>query len=89
MAAGLPVVATDVGDIAAMVAPDNRRFIVPPQDEAGFVDALTALLASPDRRHALGAANRERVGDAFSVDRMVAAYDAVFSDDRSRGPPIA
>jgi L-malate glycosyltransferase len=89
MAAGLPVVATDVGDIAAMVAPDNRRFIVPQQDGAGFVARLAELLASPDRRHALGAANRERVGDAFTLDRMVAAYDAVFSDDRSRGPRIA
>lgn len=83
MAAGLPVVATDVGDIAAMVAPGNRRFVVPAQDEAGFVAGLTELLASPDRRHALGAANRERIRVEFALDRMVAAYDALFSDDRS------
>src|SRR3546814_8283834 len=34
MAAGLPVASTDVGDVAAMVAPENRPFIVP--DEAAL-----------------------------------------------------
>jgi glycosyltransferase involved in cell wall biosynthesis len=37
MAAGLPIVATDVGDVAAMVATENRAFVVPEPDGAAFV----------------------------------------------------
>ena len=46
MAAGLPVVATDVGDVCAMVAPENRRYVVPVDDEA----ALRRRARPPDRQ---------------------------------------
>src|SRR5205085_9996265 len=36
MAAGLPVVATAVGDVPGIVAEDNKPLIVAPDDEAGF-----------------------------------------------------
>src|SRR3546814_5448187 len=58
MAAGLPVASTDVGDVAAMVAPENRPFIVP--DEAALSAALGTLAGDPDLRPRLGEANRHR-----------------------------
>lgn len=80
MAAGLPVVATDVGDVAAMVAAENRRLVVPVQEEARLAAGLGELLMNADRRHSLGAANRAQIRAAFTLDRMVAAYDVLFSD---------
>jgi glycosyltransferase involved in cell wall biosynthesis len=62
MAAGLPAVATAVGDIPDMVSADNRPLIVGPEDEAAFSAALDALAERQDLRHAIGLANREEGG---------------------------
>jgi L-malate glycosyltransferase len=78
MAAGLPIVATDVGDVADMVAPENRPFVVTASDEARFSAGLARLLTDADERRRLGAANRSRVRRLFTIDKMVAAYDALF-----------
>lgn len=78
MAAGLPVVATDVGDVKAMVAGENLPFIVPWHDEAAFAGALRALLRDPASRTTLGAANRARARDDFSEQAMVERYDRLF-----------
>lgn len=76
MAAGLPVASTDVGDVAHMVAPENRPFIVP--DEAGLSAALGALAADPDLRLRLGDANRHRARRDFAEEAMVAAYATLY-----------
>jgi glycosyltransferase involved in cell wall biosynthesis len=81
MAAGLPIVATDVGDIADMVAPENRPFIVAASDEARFAAGLAQLLTDADERRRLGAANRARLRSYFTIDKMVAAYDVLFSGE--------
>jgi L-malate glycosyltransferase len=49
MAAGLPAVCTDVGDVMAMVAPPNRPFVIPAVDEVAFSAALARPSASPIR----------------------------------------
>ncbi len=78
MAAGLPVVATDVGDVCAMVAPENRRFVVAVADEPAFADALGRLIANRDLRHRLGAANRLVARAHYGEDMMIAAYRALY-----------
>jgi glycosyltransferase involved in cell wall biosynthesis len=77
MGAGLPVAATDVGDVRAMLAPENGGLVVARQ-EAALADALAALLGDPDRRAALGAANRRRAEAAFDQETMFAAWHALF-----------
>lgn len=74
MAAGLPVVSTDVGDIMAMVSDANRPFIVPLDDEAALARAIRTLADAPALRDAVGAANAARVRDRNSMAAMVAAY---------------
>jgi glycosyltransferase involved in cell wall biosynthesis len=78
MAAGLPVVATDVGDVLCMVSTLNRPFIVPPEDEQGFAQSLAALAADPDLRRTIGEANRRVAVEKFSVDAMTQAYRALY-----------
>jgi L-malate glycosyltransferase len=80
MATGLPVVATDVGDIAEMVAPGNRSFVVRASDQVGLVAALAEMLKSADRRDSLGQANQRRVCAAFALDDMIKQYDSLFSE---------
>lgn len=92
MAAGLPVVSTDVGDVCSMVSLENRRYVLPADDEAGFADALGRLIASRDIRHRLGAANRTVAWNRYGEDAMIAAYTALYEQAMSRpgalsGPP--
>ncbi len=74
MAAGLPVAATDVGDVREALAPANRGLVVPPGDEAGLAQRLRLLAESAELRRRLGAANAERARTAFDHREMVEAY---------------
>lgn len=77
MAAGLAVAATDVGDVATMLAAENRPFVVP-CDAAALAAAMAALLADPVRRQAVGAANRARAEREYDQERMFRAYALLF-----------
>lgn len=77
MASARPVAATDVGDVRAMLAEANRRFVTPP-DAAPLADALVQLIADAALRAQLGAANRARAAEAFDQASMFAAYGALF-----------
>lgn len=80
MAAGLPAVATAVGDVARMVADDNRPLIVEPGDEAAFAAALDSLAERPDLRRAIGRANRERAEAEYDEAGMVARYARLYGE---------
>lgn len=74
MAAGLPVVATNVGGAGEQVADAVTGRLVPPRDVGAMADALAELGRCADRRHQMGEAARRRVEERFSLDRMVRAY---------------
>jgi len=82
MATGLPVASVDVGDIAQMVAGDNRDFVTP-VDAAALASAIAALLADPAKRATIGAANAAKARSEFAEASMLASYDALF-----RGAPL-
>ncbi len=69
MAAGLPVVATDVGDIRLMVAASNAPFIVA-RDAAAMADALARAPAAAG----VGADNQARAGAQYDQKDMLARY---------------
>ena len=83
MLAGLPVVATAVSAIPEIVVDGETGLLVPPGDSEAVADALSALLADPQRRDALGEAGRRRVQDRFSVaemtNRTIAVYERAVS----------
>ena len=73
MAAGLPVAATDVGDVRTMLAEANRPFIVPAEDGA-LAAALRALLEDPALRRRVGRCNRCKAEEAYDQEAMFQAY---------------
>jgi glycosyltransferase involved in cell wall biosynthesis len=79
MAASRAVAAVDVGDVRSIVCEENRDFIVGRDDGAAFAGAITKLLHDPDKRRTLGIKNHERVVNAFSQERMFAAYSEIFT----------
>jgi glycosyltransferase involved in cell wall biosynthesis len=78
-AAGLPVVASDLPPLRAMVEPGRNGLLVPPEDPAALADALARLLADKPLRDRLGAANRAR-SDGLGWDRIAARTAAVLRE---------
>lgn len=78
MAAGLPVAAPDAGDIAQMVASENRPFITAVGDEAALAQALRTLADDPAMRTAIGAVNREKARKAYDEAHMIDRYRRLY-----------
>jgi glycosyltransferase involved in cell wall biosynthesis len=80
MAVGLPVLATDVGDLRLMLPPTSADTCLFGRDEEpAFTGRLAAVLMSPDECRRLGALNREKAAE-FSREAMVARYDRLLRE---------
>lgn len=79
MAAGLAVVSPEVGDVARMVAEENRPFIVPAGTDGALSDALCILAEAPVLRRNIGAANRKRARADYDEKGMIEAYRALYA----------
>jgi len=79
MAVGLPVAATDVGDVKSIVASANAPHVVPSDDENAFASSLAMLAARADLRRALGDANRARCASHFSLEQQTNAYADLYA----------
>jgi glycosyltransferase involved in cell wall biosynthesis len=77
MASGLPVAATEVGDVRAMLAAENHAQLAERSD-AGVAAALRPLLADASLRARLGAANRAKAERDYDEQAMFRAYAALF-----------
>jgi glycosyltransferase involved in cell wall biosynthesis len=77
MAASLPVATTNVGDIAAMVAAENRPFITP-LDETALATAIASLVGDPALRQRVGTANHAKAVAEFGQAGMITAWRALF-----------
>ncbi|CCG40569.1 glycosyltransferase [Magnetospirillum molischianum] len=84
MAAGKPVAATDVGDIATMVARENRSFLSARTDTA-FATVLTWLSSNAPLRAYIGAANRQRALQHYDQAGMFVAYADIFDSMTPHG----
>lgn len=73
MASGLPVVSTDVGDVLAMLPPEQARFVGP-----DLAAGIAELARDPGLRGKLGALNRKRVEERYSFEAMCAAYRGLY-----------
>jgi glycosyltransferase involved in cell wall biosynthesis len=66
MAGGLPVVATDVGDVNRAVADGQTGFVVATKSPDQLADKLRPLLTDTELRRRMGSAARSRVEELFS-----------------------
>lgn len=80
MAAGLPVVATNVGDLASVVDAGVTGTLVPPRDAPALAAALGRYVADEKLRRRHGEAGRARVAGQFGLRTMVSAYVALYDD---------
>jgi len=78
MAARLPVVASDVEGVRELLGEQAAEQTVPFGDDQALADRLVQILADRDLAEQLGAANRRRVEQQFSLDAMVEAYQRLW-----------
>ncbi|MCD6294874.1 MAG: glycosyltransferase [Deltaproteobacteria bacterium] len=74
MAAGLPVVATDVGGNREAVLDGITGWVIPPEDPRALAAKIIDLLKDPNRAEEWGRRGRERANQMFTVKKMVAAH---------------
>ncbi|MCF7731942.1 MAG: glycosyltransferase family 4 protein [Akkermansiaceae bacterium] len=78
LAAGLPVIATDVGGAPEQVIDGTTGRLVPSRDVVALSRAMVDLAGDPVRRKAMGQAGRVHITGYFSLDRMTDDYLALF-----------
>jgi glycosyltransferase involved in cell wall biosynthesis len=74
MAAGLPVVASNIPGNDELVTDGESGFLVPVGDTKMLASRINRLLDEPDLSRRFGQAGQARVRDQFSVERMVASH---------------
>jgi glycosyltransferase involved in cell wall biosynthesis len=78
MMAGLPIVATSVGDIPKVITPETG-IIVPPHEPACLADALSDLVNAPEKARMLGTGARIRALQEYSlvtwINRLASLYE--------------
>lgn len=77
MAAGLPLVVTDVGGNAEAVENGVTGYVVPPSNPVELARALQRLSSDPDRQF-IGERGRERVGTHFSMATCINGYQRLY-----------
>lgn len=87
MAAGTPVVASDIAGYAAVARGGECARLVPVGDDAALADAIVSLAGDEAERERLGGAGRERAAEfdwAGVAARMAAHYEDVIASRRVR-----
>jgi glycosyltransferase involved in cell wall biosynthesis len=79
-AAGISVVATDVGGTREVVTEGENGYLVPPGDPRALATRLIELLGDPARRAEMGNRGREKVAREFSFAQQSAGYEALFDE---------
>ena len=78
IAAGLPVVATDIPGNRDLVVPEETGYLTPPGDRADTARWVNVLLDDEELAEKMGRAGRERMKNEFSVEQMVERYAELY-----------
>jgi len=82
-----PVVASAVTGPSELVVDGVTGFLLPVGESGAWLDALRRLATDEGLRKQMGVAGRQRVVDVFSIDKCIAAVDAILT--RVLAPPSA
>jgi glycosyltransferase involved in cell wall biosynthesis len=77
---GLPVVATDVGDVGRAVVDGVTGFVVPVKSAPSLAAALEKLLSDREARRRMGAAGRLHIRVNFSSEATARAVDRLYDE---------
>lgn len=78
MACGKPLVVTSTGGLPYLLGEDGGHK-VPQEDPVALAKALVRLVTSPAEQASMGAANRRRIEELFTWERVVDGLEAVYA----------
>jgi len=85
MSCGLPVIASDIGGLPALVEPNSNGILVPPDDVKSLSEAIIKLALDTKLRNKLGSEARKFVMEKYtwnsSVDKMMSVYSKIINRD--------
>ncbi len=77
MACGLPIVSVNAMALPDLVKHEVNGYLVPPDDEAAFAEAVNHLLCEPDLRQSMGQISRE-LAISHSLDEIAGNYEHIY-----------
>ena len=80
MAAGKPVVATDVGGNPEAVQDGITGYLVPPRDPSALSTRINELVNNKEKREHMGLAGRKRVEQCFTIERCARSVELLYED---------
>ena len=78
MAAGLPIVTTEVGESRNVIGDSRIGRIVKARNPGEMADALSLLIDSQELRRQMGSRAKQRFTDNFGIEKMISRYQAVY-----------
>ena len=79
LAAGLPCIGNDDGGTSEQIVPERTGLLVSDREPATLADAIVRILTDRALAEQLGRAGREHARRSFSLNTMVARYEALFA----------
>lgn len=86
MAAGLPVIASDVGGIPEMIDQDIEGLLIVPGDVPALIAALEKLLLDVALRESMGRAAQRKVERCYAAERVLEQIDGVYREILGSAP---
>jgi glycosyltransferase involved in cell wall biosynthesis len=80
MAVGLPVVATNVGGIPAVVQDGTTGLLVAPGNSHAVAEAIERYLQDPEWTQRIGAAARGHITEKFDVSSLIQGVESVYEE---------
>ena len=88
MAAGLPIVATNVGGNAELVKDGYNGFIVEPKDIIGMRDAMLKIIEDKDLAKRMGEVNRKTAFSKYGIENTIKKYESLYVQGLERKAKI-
>ena len=86
MAAGRPVVATDVGGAREAVVHGETGYLVPSGDHEQMAGHIISLLLDQDTASSMGESGRRRVNEKFSTVKQLQSIESLYTELLGLGP---
>ncbi len=80
MAAGKPVIATNVGGTPELILDGVTGYLIPHQDIDGLQEKIEFLLDNPDIKTKMGSKGRERITKEFGLEKMADQFICLYNE---------
>ena len=80
MAAGRPVVSTDVGGAREAIVQGETGYLVPPGDHERMADHIASLLLEPEKARSMGERGRQVVNEKFSSLKQLQNVESLYNE---------